>query len=119
MVNVTATDFKSLINDAGLSDANAELLIDQAVNRLNIYGADLPNMTGTAGTKTLSCESNQAGAIYEAARLVYHGYYKGQEAGIGISGLSISTQNMLNNPTVEAVIEKLAKQLVDFDVEVG
>ena len=120
MVSVTADEFQALMNlsDTDISNANAERVIDQAVNKLNSYGAELPNMAGSSGTKTLSCESNEKGAILEVARITYWAYYKGQET-VTISSLSTRTPNMLNNPTVEATIEKLAKQLIDIEADVG
>ena len=120
MVTITADETQALFNlsDSDISNTNMEYVIDQAVNRLNAYGTDLPNMTGTAASKTLSCESKEAGAIYEVARLIYYGYYKRQDT-VAISSLSTIMPNMLNNPTVEATIEKLAKQLIDIEVDVG
>ena len=106
MTTVNATLFKNLIQDTNISDANAVIIIQHGIDRLNTYGAGIPDLTAGSLTAT----SAQAGAILEAARLVYYGYYKGQES-VVVGGLSATIPNMLSNPMVEAAIEKLANQL--------
>ncbi len=121
MVDITADNMQALMNlsDSDISNTNMEYVIDCAINKLNTYGSgDLPNMTGTVASKTVSVESREAGAIQEATRLVYYGYYKGQET-TAISSLSVSMTSMLNNPMVESTIEKLAKQLLEIEADVG
>ena len=119
MVSITADIAQAMLNlsDSDITNTNMEYLIDQAVNRLNTYGSELPNMTGSVGSKTLSVESREAGAIYEVARLIYYGYYKGQDS-TAISSLSVTSPNMLSNPVVEGQIERLARQLSEMDVSV-
>lgn len=113
MVSITADAFQAIMNlsDTDITNTNAENLIDQAVNRLNTYGLSIPNMTGAAESKTLSVSSGEAGAIYEVARIIYYGYYKGQET-VAIQGLSASVPNLLGNANVEAQIKSLAYQLL-------
>jgi len=119
MVSITADIFQAIFNlsDADISNTNMEYLIDYAVNRLDTYGADLPNMTGAAGSKTLSVESREAGAIQKATRLLYYESYKEQET-TALGPMSTSPPNILVNPTVEAEIKELARQLSEMDVSV-
>ena len=119
MVDITASSFKTLINDAGIADATAESLIDQAVHLLNLYGADdIPTMTGTAGSKTLSVTSQQAGAIQLVAREMYDELFKGKEI-TTVQGISVSTPAVLGNPTILQAIKEAARQLSEFDVDYG
>ena len=74
MVSVTASTFKDLINNSDLANATAEKIIDQAADSLNVYleeNNQLPNMSGTAGSKTVSVSSAQRGALMNMAREVY------------------------------------------------
>lgn len=119
MVTITADLMQALLNvsDTDISNTNMEYVIDYAVNRLNAYGADLPNMTGTAASKTLSVESREAGQIQEATRLAYYSCYKGQES-LAVGGIATSIPNMLTNPSVEAQFKEMARQLSEMDVSV-
>ena len=105
MTTVNATWFKTLIQDTTIADATAVIVIQHAIDRLNTYGAGISDLTAGALTAT----SAQAGAIGEAARLVYWAYYKGQLTA-GALGLNVSTPNMLTDSTVEAKIANLANQ---------
>lgn len=119
MVTITATQMEAIL-DLSTSDItliNMEKLIDVAVNRLNTYRCELPNMTGTEGTKTLSVESREAGAIQEVTRIIYYGHYRGQE-NLTISGITITTPNMFT-PEIETKIKELARQLTEMEVSLG
>ena len=118
MATVTATEFKTLIDDTALADATAEIIIDQAINCLNRFGAELSNLGGTAGSKTVSVESKQKGAIYDVARVVYYGFYKGVEA-VGIGGLTVTTADLMSNPAILEMIKEAARQLTEMDVSRG
>ena len=118
MVNITAASFKSLMNDADADEEKMESVIDAAINMLNLYGAELPNMTGTAGTKTVSLESKQAGAVQLVAEVIYNDFYKGIEA-TSVGGIAISKTVLLANPTVMACVKEAARRLTEIEVDVG
>lgn len=120
MATITADEFQVIMNktDSDISNTNAEYIIDLAIDLLNTYGADLPNMGGTAGSKTVSVESRQKGAVMLVARAVYYGFYKGVEA-VGVGGLAVAVADVLGNATVVAAIKDAARQLVELDVSYG
>ena len=120
MVNITYVDLHDVLNVtvADITAINAEKLIDLAVDCLNLYGADLPNMTGTAGTKSLSLESKEKGAVFMVVRAVYYGFYQGLNA-VAISSLSVSTPDLMSNSAVTAVIKEAGHLLSEVDVDVG
>lgn len=118
MVSVTGTIFKSVINDSVISDTNAEYMLDLAIDVLNLYGADLSNMTGAAGSKTVNLESKEKGAVFLVARAIYYGFYKGIEPGI-VDTVTVGATDVLGNPTILASIKEAARQLTEIEVDVG
>jgi len=121
MVSVTASEFKSVKNlsDDDITNINAEKLIDLAIDLLNLFGhVDLPNMSGTAGSKTVSLESNEKGAVFLVARQIYYGFYKDIET-VGVGGLSVTLNDVLGNATIIDSIKEAARQLSEFDVGYG
>jgi len=119
MVSISATEFKALINDADITATNAEYIIDLAVDVLNLFSdADIPNMGGTAGSKTWSGMSKQKGAVYLTARAIYQSFYKGIETS-SVGGLAVSSGDVLGNPTIMATIKAAANRLKEFEVSYG
>lgn len=123
MATITADDFQALMNitDADISNTNAELVIDMAVHCLNLYGhgnLGIGNMAGTAGTKTLSVDSETKGAVYLVARAIWYGFYMHLES-VAISSLSVSTPDLLGNPTVLDAVKEAAQLLVEADISIG
>jgi len=119
MVSLTATLFKAIINDADISPTNAEYLIDLAISEITLHsGEDLPTMSGTAGSKTVSLTTQQYGAVMEAARAIYYSFYKGVET-TTVGGMTVSTPDLQSNPMVQAAIVKAARRLAEFDVSHG
>jgi len=117
MVSISAAEFKAIINDSVITATNAEYILDNAIDELNTYDADIHNMSGTAGSKTWSGESKQKGAIYELAHAKYKAYYKGVLP-VSALGLSVTPSN-LSNQAIADLAEKLAKQLKEMEVDVG
>ena len=122
MATFTADTWQATMNltDSDISNTNAEYIIDQGIDILSNLGQiDLPNMTGTTpGSKTWSGTQRQKGAIMEASRITYYGFYKELDT-VSISGLSVTTADVLANPTIRAELEKLAQNLKEMDVSVG
>ncbi len=118
MATITATEFKAIINDAAISATNAEYILNLAIDTLNLYGADLSNMTGTAGSQTLSVESKEKGAILNVARAIYYSFYKGIDTA-AIASLTASSPDVMANPTVMQMVKEAARELSELDVAVG
>jgi hypothetical protein len=124
MVTITHDSLTILVHDATIAAADAEALIDHAVNQVNLYGKnlDLPNMVGTAGTKTLSCDSREAAAILAVAVAVYNQNYKqsgSQSESFGIGSLSSSSSTGSGTSSVENLAKDMAEYLMEMDVTVG
>jgi len=120
MPNITASDLDAILNLAGqVSNTNLEKIIDLAIDCLNLYGnLDLPNMSGTAESKTVSLESREKGAVFIVARAIYYSFYKGVESST-VGGLSVSTPDLMSNQTVLAAVKEAARQLAEIDVDYG
>lgn len=118
MVTVAAATLTTPLADTTIAVATAEQIIDIAIDTLNLFGADLPNMTGTAGTKTVSLESKEKGAVLLVARKIYYGFYKGA-TNVGIGGLSVTTPDVLGNASVLNFAKECASQLMEMDVSHG
>ena len=125
MTTITYETLQDLLNIT-IAAASAEAIIDHAINLLNAYGADLANMAGTAGTKSWSGESREAGAIMEVASSIYNNKFLtsgGNSSSFGFQG--ISSSNTANSSTTggaggpESLAQSLARQLSELEVDVG
>jgi hypothetical protein len=117
MVSVTAATLKGVMDlaDAIISDTEMEGIIDLAVDVLNLYGApDLANMSGTAGTKTLSLTSKEKAAVFLVARDIYYGFFEDKES-VSVGGVSVTTSDVLSNAELKATIQLAAKKLQHAD----
>ena len=116
MATITASLWKSVMHISDISDTDAEYIIDLAIDRLNLEGnLDLPNMGGTAGSKTVSLESREKAAVFEMARIIYNTYYK-EPRTVAVNGVNVGITDLLANPTINAAIERMARKLSEFDV---
>jgi hypothetical protein len=129
---VAATDLESLMNlgadiTAGsLSHTQVEQIIDQAIDMLNTFNANVPNMTGTVGSKSVSLTSKQKGAVWTVARAVYYGFYKNLDVAT-ISGMAITTHDLLADANIlklvrdqaEALRSDIPPDLPIYDVRIG
>jgi len=119
MATIQASDLNTLLNLAGgVADETLEAILDQAIDMLNLYGADLPNMTGTAGSKTVSLEGKERGAVFIVARAVYYSFYKGVDV-VAVAGQSLSTADLLSNSNVLSSVREASRKLTDLEVSVG
>jgi len=110
MVTVTATEFKTLINDSEIADATAESILDAAIDAINIYYRNgLSNLTGVAGSKTLTVTSQQRGSIMIVARTVYATVYK-NAAGATVNVAVVGTA--FSDPNVLSTAKNVANQLI-------
>ena len=117
MASVTAQDF---INVMAITDdaEDIEYVMDLAIDRLNIYGADLDNMTGDAGSKTVTLTSAQRGAVFTVSRFIYNLFLKytssggGSSSSVSLMGISKSQSTTLStNPEVMDLAKECANQI--------
>jgi hypothetical protein len=116
MPTLNAASLTGLIS-ANLSAANAENLIDAAINRISAHGYEIGNLQGTAGTKTRSVTQSELGWIQSVAIALYPTYQNNgsQTKSFSAGGLSHSNSsggtglNASGNP--EQMAEQAAIQL--------
>lgn len=110
MAAVTGEDWRNVMNLAGVSDTDAEYILDMAIDLLNVYDVQLDNMAGLAGAKTVTLTSKQRGGVFLVARTIYYAMYKNVQA-IGIGGLTVSASDLLSNATVVKTVKEVANRL--------
>ena len=113
MVSVSYTDFHTIMDltTALLTAVETEAVIDLAIDVLNLYSnAEMSNMSGAAGGKTVTLTSGQKGGVFMAARAIYYSFFKDITPS-AIGGLSTTPVDVLSNPTVERMIVLAAKKL--------
>jgi hypothetical protein len=102
-----------------------EACIDQAIDKINGYARDdiLPNMTGTAGSKTVSVSSGQAGFIRDLAVAIYANAKTGGASSSSINMGPIGQSSSSNTGQSANMVEQLAKdaasQLKEIEVSYG
>lgn len=116
MTDYTASHFSGLLDDASISATNMENLVDSAIDLLNLFGAEtISNMSGDAGAKTVTLTSKQHGGVVQAVRVIYMGVWRNLQIGSsGLQGQTMSTTDVLANPTVVTLIEKIAERLSEI-----
>jgi hypothetical protein len=113
MVSVSYTDLHTLLDltTTQLTAAETEGLLDWAIDLLNLYSnAEMSNMSGVAGSKTVTLTGAQRGAVFFVARALYESGFKGVDTA-SIGSLSSSPVDVLANPTIERLIRLAAKKL--------
>lgn len=122
MTDVSASDWRNVMNLPALSDEDAEYILDLSIDALNIYGASLSNMTGDAGSKTVSLTSQQRGGVFMVARAVYYSFFRGIE-NVVIQSQSVTTIDLFSNQAtlnlIREVADKLAASSVGVAFQVG
>jgi hypothetical protein len=110
-VTVTGSLLQSQFNDSTTTATQMEVVCDNAINTLNIYlNTALSNLSGSAGSKTGTYTSAQAGGILAVSLPVYREMWKhadGENTG-GLGALSSSY-----TPTIQLLnfAERIARQL--------
>jgi len=119
MVSLTATLFKGIVNDVTIANEDAEKLIDLAISQINLYSkADLPLSSGTSGSKSVSLESEEYAAVFDALRAIYYGCYKGIQT-TSVAGMTVTSADLMSNPAVIEKIKEAARRIAEFDVSYG
>ena len=127
MGTITASSLTGLVGDTTMAAADAERIIMQAINELNLhlyrYDLVINQMTGTAGTRSWTGTNHEEGAIISVA-MEYYQYYKtsGSSAtSVNVSGLGYSSSTSTGGGMgrIHEVAEKQAEKLVEIDISVG
>jgi hypothetical protein len=115
---INAASIQNLFNDTSLSNVNAEIILNAAIKLLNTFHAEIPVLTGTAGSKTLNATYAEAGAIETMAREIYAKPYKNASGNqsVGVGGISMS---FLGDNQLLEVAKRLASELREIDVSYG
>ena len=116
MPSITASTLSTLVGNAALAAIDAEAILDQAIDCLNLEGnLELSNMQGTAGSKTVGATSKERGAILYVARAIYSSFYQNASTSTSISGMSITITDVLSNPVVAETVQRMARKLHEAD----
>jgi len=126
LTDLTGSDkfFTNIKTDAEMWES----LIDQAIDKINGYGAlfdlNIPNMAGTAaGSKSVSVSSAEAGFIRDLAVALYQKNVVSQGAqssSYQLQGISSSqSASSSSGGEIEALAKEAAERLRDLDVTVG
>jgi len=114
MASVSTSDWRGVMNLPTMSDDDAQHIINQAINELNMEGAGLSNMT----SYTVTLTSKQQGAVFAVARVIYYSFYKDVEPK-ALAGMSIGSADLRSNPTVDQMIRRYGQMLADVPFCVG
>jgi hypothetical protein len=120
MVVVTYATLHSVmnLNTTKLPAINTESVIDLAIDTLNLFGCELTNMAGTAGTKTVTLESNEKAAVFLVARMIYYSFYKSVDVA-SLGGINVTTNDLMKDPTAVQLIKDAADRLIKGSADDG
>ena len=108
-ITLNAAYLQAQFNDATISNTNAEVILDGAINMLNVYGAGLSNLAGVAESKSGSYTSAQVGAVMAVAREIYSQHFKNAEqTNVAVASISLA----YSRGDLLAMAQNIAKQLV-------
>ncbi len=99
MPSVTYSTLTTILNitvPGDIAATEAEALIDHAANTLNIFGADISNMSGTAGSKTVGLDSEEAGAVIEIASDLYYLDFQKKRSATSVGSAAIGQVTMVD-----------------------
>jgi len=122
MTTITGSDTYFTSVDVSLAAATWEAFIDQAIDEINGYASDyvLPNMGGTAGSKSVSVGSTQAGWIRKVAVAIYLRDYRNVGADSqSVSVGSVSLSSSRSGAGVEALAREAARHIKEIEVSYG
>ena len=126
MATITAATLDSRLHlEDAATNTDLENLIDGAIDLLNVYllkyGKSIGNMTGTAGSKTVTVTSAEKGAIIMVACSLYSRDYKtsgsqSESSSLGPASYSMSAASTSN--ASELLASELASNLAREEMEV-
>jgi len=112
MVSVSYSDFNDVMNLADSPSATVqEKLIDVAIDTVNLVGnLSISNMSGTAGSKTVTLTQKERAAVLGLTRYIYYGWYRNinpQSAG----DVGVTPANLMENPEAMRTVRLYASML--------
>jgi hypothetical protein len=112
MVAITGDDTFFTNVDSSFTATKWEACIDQAIDKVNGYAGEtlISNMTGDAGSKTVTVTSAQAGFIRELAVAIYQKDVKSAGAQSSSYGMGAISRSQSASSSSGAAIEELAKE---------
>jgi len=114
MVSVTYSSLTGLLNldvPGDLSAAQAEDILDMAINQINLFAnVSVSNMSGTAGSKTVTLTRSQWAAVYLVARVLYESGFKGVD-GASTGGVTDSPSDPMSNRAVMDMVQQACSML--------
>ena len=125
MTTITGADTFFTNIDSSFTATKWEACIDQAIDKINGYARDdiLPNMTGAAGSKTVSVTSGQAGFIRDLAVAIYANTKSAgaSSSSYGLGGLSESSSASTGAGAsqIDEIAKDAANQLKEIEVSYG
>lgn len=110
MASVSAQDF---INVMDISDTTTkiEYVLNLAIDCLNIFGAELSNMSGDAGSKSVTLTSKQRGGVFIIGREIYKKFFKDAGTSASLSPMAVSVGDILNDTDLAELCEKIGDKL--------
>jgi hypothetical protein len=102
-------------SSSNFSAEEIEGIIDHAINMLNLQGRGfftIKNMSGTAGSKTVTLKSHVSGAVLHVAWLIYKG--RSPES-VSLGALSYAPASVLVNQVAIQTFNDYVKSLIAFE----
>lgn len=117
MPSVTGTDLKNILN-ADETATQLEYVMDLAIDALNVFNCGISNMSGSAGSKTVTLTSAQRGAVFLVARNIYASFFKNAgNTNNSVNSIGLTNTDLMSNPTIVAFIKTVASQLIGRSFE--
>lgn len=111
MTVITAQLIKDRNNKADMNSIDVEYLIDDTIDTINLEaGTSISNMTGVAGSKTVTVTANESAVIKPLVALMLKAF-SDQSPNVAVGGLSVST--MLQDPQY-ALFNQLWKRGINW-----
>lgn len=113
MVSVSYSDLLTVLDKTTqrITTAETEAIINLAIDLLNLFGADLSRMSGTSGSKTVSLDSEERGAVLFVARDIYHSFFENPTSA-SAGGVTLTALDIMDNPFFMSRITRIARRLI-------
>jgi hypothetical protein len=117
-ITINAELIKSTLKiPTAISNQSTEDMADATIDIMNSLGADLPNMSGDSGTKTLRLDSKNRGKFWLGIRAVYNSMKDLTSKSVG--DISFQPADLLSNDAVMEQLRKVAMLSVDVTARRG
>ena len=94
-----------------LTAVNTDRLLEIAIGALNMYGADLPEPSGSYGSMTVDLELSQWTAVITVFKWVHTDLYDEGAGDYEMSGLTVKSKDYLQRPEVISQLVSMAASL--------